>query len=275
MRSLVNGSFGTRQLRRFFDDVETMLTRGPHIAATDLTPTRRRLQTSLRTARVAIGHMDRRVAGNDPRLDELKRQVADLEESKRLIENQNEDLRHRATIDQLSGLLNRHAFFESARTIYAACRHSRAPVSCLMFDIDHFKCINDTYGHQAGDRAIAAAARILHNSARASDIACRYGGEEFVILSPATDATQALQMAERVRSCIEIEVGLSVCADMPIKITISVGVASDYAESDVETIIGRADCALYGAKREGRNQVRSADDSVDHGQRSFTASSAD
>ena len=193
MRSLVNGSFDTRQLRRFFDDVETMLSRPPNVAAADLTPTRRRLETSLRTARVAIGHMDRRVARNDPRIDELKQQMADLEKSKRLIENQNEALRHRATIDQLSGLLNRHAFFERARTIYAACRHSRAPVSCLMFDIDHFKCINDTYGHQA------------------SDIACRYGGEEFVVLSPATDATQALQMAERVRSCIEIEVGLSVC----------------------------------------------------------------
>ena len=180
------------------------------------------------------------------------------------IEQQNEELRRLATTDSLSGMLNRRAFFEHANALCEAARRHGQSVSCLLFDIDYFKRINDNHGHQAGDRAIAAVAHVLQSSARSSDVVCRYGGEEFGVFMPATDAEQAMEMAERIRWRIEHEVGVNIRIEGKVRITTSVGVASgDARQCSVEALLAHADGALYRAKLEGRNRARLADDATE------------
>jgi diguanylate cyclase (GGDEF)-like protein len=123
-----------------------------------------------------------------------------------------------------------------------------------MFDIDSFKTLNDRYGHQAGDAVLVAASRQVGDLLRASDMKCRYGGDEFFVMLPDTPLSGAQQVAENIRRTIA---GLSVAVGTHmVSITSSIGVASGQAgEMDAEALIARADAALYAAKREGRNRV--------------------
>ncbi|HEV8663219.1 MAG TPA: diguanylate cyclase [Candidatus Methylomirabilis sp.] len=162
-----------------------------------------------------------------------------------------------AITDGLTGLFNhRHMQQRLAEEVARAERFGH-PVSALMIDIDRFKRFNGTYGHQAGDRVLAAIARLIRETIRATDVPARYGGEELAVILPQTSLVNACGLAERLRAAVD---GLKFQprrAAHPVRVTISVGVATypDHAANTAELIDG-ADQALFQAKRDGRNLVR-------------------
>jgi diguanylate cyclase (GGDEF)-like protein/PAS domain S-box-containing protein len=161
-----------------------------------------------------------------------------------------------AITDELTGLYNRRGFFELGRREVERAVRFGHPLSLLILDIDHFKTINDTYGHPAGDRVLQTLARRCLANIREIDLLGRYGGEEFVILLPESSLANASQVAERLRKVIAGEPFASQAGSL--EITISLGVASvGEGEGDLADLIARADRALYLAKRSGRNRVAS------------------
>jgi diguanylate cyclase (GGDEF)-like protein len=166
----------------------------------------------------------------------------------------NAELERLAGHDPLTGLCNRRRFFSAATEEISRARRYGRPCSILMVDLDHFKRINDTYGHGGGDQTLRAAAECLTESLRATDLAARYGGEELVALLPETDIEGAVQVAERFRCLLE-------AAEIPhdravVKVTASIGVSNWVAqESSIEPALERADAALYRVKRATRNGV--------------------
>jgi diguanylate cyclase (GGDEF)-like protein/PAS domain S-box-containing protein len=177
--------------------------------------------------------------------------------AEREVQALNERLAELAVRDALTGLYNRR-FMEASleREITAATRNS-SPLSVVIADIDHFKSVNDTFGHPAGDEALQAVSSLLARLCRKSDIACRYGGEEFLIVFPGMPVGLAADWAERARQSVsetEIAVGSG-----ELHITASFGVAGFPAQGKTwQEVIGAADAALYSAKSGGRNQVRRA-----------------
>jgi len=159
-----------------------------------------------------------------------------------------------AVTDQLTGLNNRRYMMGQLDALIERSSAGGDPVSLLMLDIDHFKRVNDTWGHTLGDEVLREVAVRLASSVRAVDIPCRYGGEEFVVVMPATRLTDAARIAERIRSAISAEPFAVGSREVPV--TVSLGVsASDGVEDRPESLIRRADEALYEAKAAGRNQV--------------------
>jgi diguanylate cyclase (GGDEF)-like protein len=157
--------------------------------------------------------------------------------------------------DGLTGCFNRTHAIDAIDIELRRARRSRAPVSLIMFDIDHFKQINDKYGHLCGDAVLAAVGARMRDVLRGSDLKCRYGGEEFLILLPDTPTEGAERVAETLRS--ELAAMALDWKDGTIRITASFGVATGHrAELDAHTLIGRADAALYQAKSNGRNCVQ-------------------
>jgi len=155
--------------------------------------------------------------------------------------------------DPLTGLLNRRYFNEQIQKEAARSRRHGLRFSVLMLDIDHFKRINDTYGHPVGDLAIKAVASVCNKALRPQDILARYGGEEFVIALPHTDAEGAGAVAERIRQAVE---QIEIAAEPgPVRFTVSIGVSTYRRDLPFEQIVGRADQALYQAKQTGRNRV--------------------
>lgn len=166
------------------------------------------------------------------------------------------DAQRHATIDELTGVWNRRSFFENARREFQRSQRTLRPLTVLMFDVDHFKLVNDTYGHTAGDQVLRGVAERCRSQLRVIDIIGRYGGEEFAVALPETDIEAAEQIAERLRATVENT--SFVTAQGSIALTISVGVAV-YEPDDqttLDAVIDRADRALYLAKRSGRNCVR-------------------
>jgi diguanylate cyclase (GGDEF)-like protein len=161
-----------------------------------------------------------------------------------------------AVTDELSGLSSRRYFETRLAEEWARHRRYRSPVSVALFDLDHFKAINDSLGHGAGDLAIRRFGEILRGVVRSSDLPCRYGGEEFAVLFPETAARAAQAVAERVRKALEREPFAS--EGKTFRVTVSAGIAdtADLAEDESHQLLFRADQALYGAKDEGRNRVR-------------------
>lgn len=158
-----------------------------------------------------------------------------------------------ARIDPLTGLLNRRAFFEHALPIWSAAQRQQRPLALMMVDIDHFKLINDEHGHAVGDRALVAIAGLLVEACRSSDIAARWGGEEFIVLLAETDAPQAARMAERLRREIE---SLALCTALgESRLSASFGIAELSDHELLEDLINEADGWLYRAKQAGRNRV--------------------
>ncbi|MES0371623.1 MAG: diguanylate cyclase [Mariprofundaceae bacterium] len=167
-----------------------------------------------------------------------------------------EKLKHLATTDELTGTLNRRSIYMNAKQGLAqAKRHDRF-LCLLMIDIDHFKQINDTYGHHAGDEALKAIVGICQSTIRDADLLGRWGGEEFVILLPDTELKPAQLLAERLRLAVE-ESGV-ILTGKKTPLTISIGVAQFDRKEDFDSLIQRADKALYVAKDSGRNRVELA-----------------
>jgi diguanylate cyclase (GGDEF)-like protein len=166
--------------------------------------------------------------------------------------------RDAASTDELTGILNRRGFVSGARQLIERFEKKREPVSVLVFDLDHFKTVNDRFGHATGDEALRLFASVASANLRASDIVGRLGGEEFVAVLPGS-VNDAAVAAERVRAAFETA-GVMV-ADQPVAATVSVGVASGEPGADVMAMIAAADKALYKAKANGRNRIELADES--------------
>jgi diguanylate cyclase (GGDEF)-like protein/PAS domain S-box-containing protein len=155
-----------------------------------------------------------------------------------------------ARTDKLTGLANRRGGEEAMTREMARAARENASVSLVLFDVDHFKKVNDTYGHEAGDTVLKAVAGVLREAVRASDLAVRWGGEELLAILPRADLQGARQFAERVRAAVAALTGL------PCPVTISAGVAEWARGLEVAPVLARADARLYEAKHAGRNQVR-------------------
>jgi diguanylate cyclase (GGDEF)-like protein len=161
-------------------------------------------------------------------------------------------LAKKALIDGLTGLWNRaHLDARLVEELSSARRH-HTPLSCIMADLDHFKSVNDSYGHRFGDEALRLAAAAFTANCRAEDVVCRYGGEEFAILLPNTACADAAELAERLRLAVETIPLMH--HEIPVTITCSFGVAN-LGAAVPPSVIDLADQALYQAKREGRNRV--------------------
>lgn len=170
----------------------------------------------------------------------------------RRVREQNRMLAALSRTDGLSGLLNRISWEQIVYVEMARCRRSGRAASLLMLDVDHFKQINDQHGHPTGDQVIRSIAAIVSRTVRASDISGRYGGEEFGVVLPDTDADGAAVIAERVRRRIE---ATTVEPTTGVRCTVSIGIAAAQPEvDDAGDWIARADRALYAAKRLGRNR---------------------
>lgn len=160
-----------------------------------------------------------------------------------------------ANSDVLTGVGNRRYFLEVGKKEYLRSKRYGQPLSLLMMDIDKFKSINDTYGHDIGDLALQALARICVDTLRTSDLFARLGGEEFAAILPSTGIDGAVQLAERLRT--NIEAMLTPSAKGDIRFTVSMGVTQmqGNAEEDIGVMLNRADRGLYQAKESGRNRV--------------------
>ena len=186
--------------------------------------------------------------------EELSRTLHKLEHSQDEITRQNKELQVLATRDPLTGALNRRSLFQGFETLFAEARQEGEELSCIMLDIDHFKSVNDQYGHAVGDEVIKTLAGILAEHSRSNDLVGRYGGEEFCVVLPGVSAEVCAQIAERMRLAIEKGNGTRLSDEL--QITSSFGVSSlSSGASSYSELVEQADFALYEAKQSGRNRV--------------------
>jgi two-component system cell cycle response regulator len=185
----------------------------------------------------------------------IKRLQEELEERERQLLEANERLRHMSQTDALTGLDNRRNLEERIEEMFEHAKRLNEPFSCVMCDLDRFKSVNDTYGHQAGDAVLKQFAKILRNEVREIDRAGRFGGEEFMLLLPGTVLDAAVTFAERVRK--QIEAHTFTFDGTTIQRTASIGVSAwpHPRIKDCDALVRAADGALYVAKETGRNRV--------------------
>jgi len=184
--------------------------------------------------------------------EKIKERTKDLEESQ-------EELKFLASTDSMTKLYNRRYFIEAAEHTLSLAKRERKDVSIIMLDIDNFKRVNDSYGHKVGDELIITFASTLQELTRNSDIICRFGGEEFLILLPHTDINGANFISEKIRLAVEALV-MHIEDKQQLQFTVSIGVSHVDTQKDltIEAPINRADKALYEAKKNGRNRVCTA-----------------
>jgi diguanylate cyclase (GGDEF)-like protein len=167
----------------------------------------------------------------------------------------NDRLQGQALSDALTGLPNRRFAMERLEQEWALTKRGDRTLSCMMIDIDHFKSVNDRFGHQVGDDALKLVADTLRRAARIQDVVCRYGGEEFLVICPDTNAEAAVQCAERLRINVTVQ-GLHLQDGGEHKMTVSIGVAEKSETiNTLEALLIRADSNLYAAKKSGRNRT--------------------
>lgn len=192
---------------------------------------------------------------------DLEQRLNKAQENMSAMQKALDEIQRQSVTDALTDIKNRKFFDQSITQAIAHATRSKHPLSLAMVDIDHFKNFNDTFGHQTGDQVIRLVAKTIQATSRDSDIACRYGGEEFVIILPNTDLQGATILANKMRCAIqETEILKSSKNKNLGKITASFGVAMLTPEDTEASLTNRADEALYSAKREGRNCVRSQND---------------
>lgn len=175
---------------------------------------------------------------------------------RRYLERQNAELERLANTDPLTDLYNRRRFFQVAEENFSRAVLCGAPVAITLIDLDHFKLVNDTYGHLVGDQVLIHVARLIRVYCRRYDLAARYGGEEFVILHPTVDSQTAYWITESIRKAVG---GTPFLHEMKgIGVTLSAGVVDTKSRTDftrIDDLLALADVALYRAKEAGRNQV--------------------
>jgi diguanylate cyclase len=180
--------------------------------------------------------VDKRLLAAEARIAELERAL--------------EETRNTAFSDPLTGALNRRGFERAYTREMARCRRSKKNLALVMIDLDDFKALNDQYGHLAGDKVLVHLVRVLQDSMRPSDVVCRFGGEEFVLMLPDTSLGDACKVAQRFLSEFSL-----VVPDIGQAVTFSAGVVShDYLES-LDEALQRADAATYAAKHAGKNRI--------------------
>ena len=164
-----------------------------------------------------------------------------------------DELRRASRRDALTGLLNRGALDEALADEEHRARRLRASFAVMMIDVDHFKAVNDRYGHATGDRALQHVAAVMSAQVRDIDRLGRYGGEEFLMVLPATALMEAAAVAERLRQ--DVAASFLAGAPSPLRLTVSIGVTEWIGDDQVEEVLRRADAALYRAKATGRDRV--------------------
>ncbi|HEX8354345.1 MAG TPA: diguanylate cyclase [Pyrinomonadaceae bacterium] len=242
---LLKGDPATRDIPVIFlsalDDTDTKVS-ALALGANDYVSKPYRVEELLARVRVAIRLKRER--------DRLRQRAEELRRSA-------EAASEMSMTDALTGLLNRYGLQRALQREHSEARRYERPLSCLLLDVDFFKAVNDTYGHAAGDAALAQAARVLTESVRGSDVVCRYGGEEFLVLAPETAADGALALAEKIRLAFSSRLFGDGGRTFPL--TLSVGVAQLGPAESGNDLIARADEALYHAKQSGRDRVEAAD----------------
>lgn len=166
----------------------------------------------------------------------------------------NEELLLQATTDALTGLCNRRAFFAIAEQTYQLSLRTKQKFTIIMMDVDHFKLINDRFGHPASDKVLTHIGQCLSTSVRSSDTAARYGGEEFVVLAPETGAEDGMLLAERIHATLRAAGQVNI-GSQHIPVTASFGLAELGENETLEQLLSRADEALYQAKNTGRDRI--------------------
>lgn len=194
---------------------------------------------------------------NFAELEARVRSMMRIRELQQELEEKNRTLARLSISDGLTGLYNHRHMQEVVHEEFERAKRTGEPLAVVMFDFDHFKRVNDSYGHQVGDRVLQEMAGILQRTAREIDKIGRYGGEEFIVVLPDTDIDDAATFAERVRSRVEKH-PFTVGHAEPLRLTVSAGAATypHPAVHNPRTLIHRADQALYAAKAAGRNRVR-------------------
>lgn len=185
----------------------------------------------------------------------LQKKLELLQKEVELLRKEQQALELQVMRDPLTGLYNKRHFDRVLETEMERARRTQQPLSIILLDLDHFKSVNDCFGHLVGDHVLHAAAQVLKAELRMTDVPCRYGGEEFVIILPSTPPTTAVQVAERLRSALK---RAPITTDKgPVRLTASLGVAAFRPDqkTTAAALIERADEKLYEAKRSGRDRV--------------------
>ncbi len=183
----------------------------------------------------------------------VRHQNIKLQQTQKRLTKLTKELSHAANTDPLTNILNRRAFYTQVEALKTIQGHGQLPHSVLLIDVDHFKRLNDDYGHACGDAALVVIAQRIDNLLRANDLLVRWGGEEFLVLLRQLGPSQAYEAAERIR--LACEKALQIDGQTPIPNSVSIGIASATDLRDLNTTIKQADNALYQAKRKGRNRV--------------------
>lgn len=198
-------------------------------------------------------------AATQARLDDLAQELTALHRRVERMDGETRELRTRvesaqaeALRDPLTGIPNRLAYERRAPAELVRCRTGGIPFTLVMCDVDHFKAINDRYGHVAGDKVLRATATLLAGTVRGADFVARAGGEEFIVLLPGAALAQGCAVAEKLRLAVQ-EAGFRYRGE-PVRVTMSCGVAACTGNDTLETLYERADAALYQAKAQGRNR---------------------
>jgi diguanylate cyclase (GGDEF)-like protein len=186
---------------------------------------------------------------------ELLTERKELERSTAELAKVNRRLQHLAHTDLLTALPNRRYALMRLEQEWSATQRFNRPLSVLMLDLDHFKLINDSAGHDVGDQVLAHTAKIMRETIRTNDVACRLGGEEFLIIAPNTDSAAALLLAERIRQTTEARQFSHVTLSRPVTVSIGVSSSTD-CKSGWGELVKMADRAVYQAKEKGRNRVQ-------------------
>jgi diguanylate cyclase len=186
----------------------------------------------------------------------LRQQIQESRHEIAILQSRLEKVSEEALTDALTGLVNRKGLSKSIDAALLYSEEVKSYPSLLMVDIDHFKKINDTYGHLLGDRVIKVVGETLKRQIKGKDTAARYGGEEFSVLLPETELRDAVKLADKIRSCVENTRIKRVSDQQEIgRVTISIGVARYQPKEPIADFFERADSALYRSKNEGRNRV--------------------
>jgi diguanylate cyclase len=192
---------------------------------------------------------------------ELSQQLEKAKQEANELRQRLEQAEREATRDVLTGLYNRKYLDKALQALHSLYREKGAPFSVIMMDVDHFKKINDTYGHKVGDSVLSFIGQTITGSVKGRDVPARYGGEEFIVLLPATSSEDACKLAESLRKQICSKALKVTKTQKTIGIvTVSCGVAQIRDEDSVDSVVDRADQALYLAKESGRNRVLSEKD---------------
>ncbi len=206
------------------------------------------------------GRAHERLVALNEHYEGLVHTLEDLLERKETLEQElraaNERLERLASTDELTGVANRRAIDEALRRDLARADRDATPISVILIDVDHFKSVNDTWGHATGDAVLSALGKLMRQMLRASDVAGRWGGEEFLCILPNTDSTGALVVAERLRTNLPLNTVAGPRG--PVQVTASFGVATARGpgcRNASEGIMRRADSALYCAKEQGRDRI--------------------